>query len=374
MDPRSSAKARVGRVLKGKWRLEQLIGVGGTAAVYLAVHRNGNRVAVKMLHPELSLNEDLHARFVKEGYVANAVEHPSVVRVLDDDVTEDGAVFLVMELLEGEGLEVVWRRKGRRLPPVEVASIGDAVLDVLAAAHAKGIVHRDIKPQNLFLTHAGVIKMLDFGIARLLDAPGAGPGITVTGALLGTPGFMSPEQARGRSALVDSQSDLWSVGATLFALATGRLVHEAETANERLLAAMISPAPPVRSITADVPPGLATVIDRALAFEKSGRWPDARSMQRALRDAMTTELAAQPATGVGPTHLPTMPELDPATPEIGKGRILAPVAPRPSSAPGPTVAAAVATPTLQGMPAAAPLPPTSLPPTRRIPASRPRSR
>jgi serine/threonine-protein kinase len=369
VDPKSTAKARVGRVLKGKWRLEELIGVGGTAAVYSAAHRNGNRVAVKMLHPELSLNAELHARFVKEGYVANAVDHPAVVRVLDDDVAEDGAVFLVMELLEGESLEVIWRRKGRRMPHAEVAAIGDAVLDVLAAAHGKGIVHRDVKPQNLFVTRAGAVKMLDFGIARLLEAPQAGAMVTVTGALLGTPGFMAPEQARGRSALVDSQSDLWSVGATLFALSTGRLVHEAETANERLLAAMTSPAPPIRSVRHDVPQRLAAAIDRALAFEKAGRWPDARSMQNALREAMVTELGVPAPIGVGPAPMPTLTELDPTT---AKRITHAPSSMAPPTPTGdPTaLAAAQAHPTSLGLGAA---PSMVLPPTAQLAATPPPS-
>jgi eukaryotic-like serine/threonine-protein kinase len=169
------ARARVGQVLKDKWRLDELLGVGGMASVYAATHRNASRVAVKMLHVELSLDPSIRARFQREGYLANTVGHPGAVRVLDDDVADDGSVFLVMELLEGETVLARWIRKGRTLPAEEVVSVTDQLLDVLAAAHARGTVHRDIKPENIFLTRDGLVKVLDFGIARVQElASGSG--------------------------------------------------------------------------------------------------------------------------------------------------------------------------------------------------------
>ncbi|HEY2514825.1 MAG TPA: protein kinase, partial [Polyangiaceae bacterium] len=144
------ALARVGTVVREKWRLDRLLGVGGMAAVFAAMHRNGNRVAIKMLHRDLADVGELRTRFLREGYLANAVEHPGAVSVLDDDATADGTVFLVMELLEGETLERRWERNGRQLPVLEVLSAVDGLLDVLAAAHAKGLVHRDVKPENVF--------------------------------------------------------------------------------------------------------------------------------------------------------------------------------------------------------------------------------
>ncbi|HEX4515419.1 MAG TPA: serine/threonine-protein kinase, partial [Polyangiaceae bacterium] len=163
----AAARRRVGTVLEGKYALEALLGYGGMAAVYRATHRNGHRVAVKILHPELSISEDVRARFLREGYVANKVDHAGAVRVIDDDVAEDGSVFLVMELLEGSTLEHRWQMAGRRLGVDEVVAWTVKLLDVLAAAHARGIVHRDIKPENLFVTERGELKVLDFGIARL---------------------------------------------------------------------------------------------------------------------------------------------------------------------------------------------------------------
>ena len=192
-------------------------------------------------------------------------------------------MFLVMELLEGEALDARLKRKGWRLPAAEVLGIGFTVLDVLAAAHAKGVVHRDIKPDNIFVTRSAEIKVLDFGIARTLDTP-AGMGRTRNGALFGTLGFMAPEQALGRTAEIDHRTDLWSLGATMFTLLTGRLVHEAPTANEQLVFAATRPAPPLASVMPELDPGLAQLIDRALAFSPADRWPSAADMQLALQE------------------------------------------------------------------------------------------
>ena len=273
------ARLRVGTTVKGKYRIDGVLGVGGTAAVYAATHRNRNRVAVKVLHRELALDAALRARFVREGYVANTVEHRGTVRVLDDDVNDDGSVFLVMELLEGETIGARWERCGRVLGAKEVATITRDLLDVLAAAHAKGIVHRDLKPENLFLTSDGTLKVLDFGIARLREAS---PSATRTGFVMGTPAFMPPEQALGRAREVDVLSDIWAAGATAFALLSGRYVHEGETSEEVLIFAATKPAPRVAVIAPSVPPELAEIVDRALAFEKRDRWPSARAMQQAL--------------------------------------------------------------------------------------------
>jgi serine/threonine-protein kinase len=188
------AATRVGAVLRGKWKLERIIGVGGMATVYAATHRNQSRVAIKVLHPEVSLDADVTARFLREGYVANVIDHFGTVKVLDDDVTEDGAPFLVMELLEGETVDARWERKLQRLPISEVLAIGDQILDVLAAAHDKGVVHRDLKPENLFLTRNGELRVLDFGIARLREVSSETSTQTRAEALLGTPAFMAPER------------------------------------------------------------------------------------------------------------------------------------------------------------------------------------
>jgi serine/threonine-protein kinase len=280
---RQVSQERLGSVLDGKWRLDELLGVGGMAAVYAATHRNGHRVAVKILHAHCAANENICSRFQREGYVANLIEHAGAVRVLDDDRSDDGTVYLVMELLEGETLHARLNRDGR-FSAAEAATLVHRVLDVLAAAHAKGIVHRDIKLDNLFLTKSGDLKVLDFGIARLAEsATGEGDPIrTDVGAMLGTPAFMAPEQALARSDLIDAQTDLWAVGATLFRLLTGRSVHEAPTVNEQLVKAATEHAPPLLSVLETAPANLACIVDRALAFRKAERWASAKDMRDAL--------------------------------------------------------------------------------------------
>jgi len=277
------ASGRIGNLIKEKWRIETKLGEGATASVYLATHRNGMRVAIKMLHPELSRNKEIRSRFLREGYVANAVGHPGVVRILDDDSTEDGQVFLVMELLDGESLEARAARGGGRLPLEEVLWMTDTLLDVLAAAHAQGIVHRDIKPENLFVTRDGALKVLDFGLARVkLDSTRE---TTRTGLILGTPDFMSPEQASGNNASVDARADVWAVGACAFTLISGARLHAATSLHEHLVMITTSAPRPLARVAPHVPAPICAVVDRALALDKDRRWNDARSMQSALRAA-----------------------------------------------------------------------------------------
>jgi eukaryotic-like serine/threonine-protein kinase len=313
------ALGRVGTLLRDKWRLDEVLGVGGMATVYAATHRNKKRVAIKMLHTELSIDENIKSRFLREGYVANTVGHPGAVTVLDDDIAEDGSAFLVMELLEGETLEMRTERKGK-VPPGEVLALTDQLLDVLATAHEKGIVHRDIKPENLFFTIEGRLKVLDFGIAQLRDQTTVN--VTGTGSFMGTPMFMSPEHARGRWKEVDAQSDIWAVGATMFMMLSGRGVHVAETVNDQLILAATAHAPSIATVVGGLPDSVVNLIDRALAFDKADRWPTARSMQSVLRQAAADLSAARsepreagdgPPTSSGPgisfRTAPLSPEL-----------------------------------------------------------------
>jgi serine/threonine-protein kinase len=286
-DPQTArARHRLGMVLQEKWTLDALLGVGGMAAVYAATHRNGKRVAVKMLHSEVSHDEEVKKRFLQEGYAANTIHHDGAVSVLDDDVAPDGSAFLVMELLEGETVEQRWERFVQRLPVREVLAIADQLLDVLAAAHAKSVVHRDIKPENLFLTKNGTLKVLDFGIARVFEVQARATS-TRAGMVMGTPAFMAPEQARARWDEVDGRTDLWAVGATMFTLLSGRHVHTGATsANEQLILSATTPAPSIASVVTGLPPAVVVLIDRALAFDRERRWPDASTMQQAVRAAL----------------------------------------------------------------------------------------
>ncbi len=210
------------------------------------------------------------------------------MRVQDDGVTEDGAAFLVMELLEGETLEDRRDRLGGRLPAAEVLAFAEQLLQVLEAAHARGVVHRDLKPDNLFLTMEGELKVLDFGIAHLRQADHADSGGTSVGTFMGTPSFMPPEQARARWDLVDARSDLWAVGAVMFTLLSGHLVHEAETISEQLVLAVQTPAPRLRSLVEDVLEYVGAIVDKALSYEKEHRFQNAREMAVAVRQAAPT--------------------------------------------------------------------------------------
>jgi len=168
------AKQKIGAVVRDKYTIDGVLGVGGMAVVYKATHRNQAEFALKMLHPELSLHSDVRARFLREGYAANSVKHPGAVLVVDDDVAEDGAAFLVMELLRGRTAEQLASDWGGRLPLDMTLAVAEQLLEVLAAAHEKGIVHRDVKPANLFVTRDGTLKVLDFGIARVRRPGGRG--------------------------------------------------------------------------------------------------------------------------------------------------------------------------------------------------------
>ena len=287
------AEQRVGSTLCGKYRIDRVLGVGGMAVVYVATHRMQKQFALKMLHPELSLRSDIRQRFLREGIAANTVGHPGAVSVIDNDTTEDGAAFLVMELLDGAEVEALWEGFARRMPVPYVLAIAYQLLDVLAAAHANSIVHRDIKPQNLFVTHEGQLKVLDFGIARVRYAAASSSGganVTDTGMMLGTPAFMAPEQAMAKSSEIDDRTDLWAVGATMFTLLCGQYVHEGENGVQVAIKAATTPARSLKSVWPEVPEPLAELVDRALAFNKEDRWRGAAEMREAVSAAQSAVL------------------------------------------------------------------------------------
>ena len=280
---RGAPTLSIGRVLGGRWTIVRQIGVGGTASVYEAVHSDGRHVAIKVLHAELVGNRVARKRFESEGYATNRVRHPNAVTILDEGVDADGTVFLVTELLDGYPMSTPVR-EGRVLPTVVVAMLASSVLDVLAAAHEHGVVHRDVKPGNIFVTRDGRVKLLDFGVARVGERMGVSV-ITQAGSAVGTPEFMAPEQAAGRSDEIDALTDIWAVGATMFQLLTRRLVHEGTSGRAAVIVAATRAAPPLRSIAPNVPEALAQVVDRALSFKRAARWPNARAMRKALLEA-----------------------------------------------------------------------------------------
>jgi hypothetical protein len=283
MSEAEGPEKRIGTVIKGKWTLDALLGVGGMASVYGASHRNGQRAALKVLHADFARDKVICERFLREGYVSNKIGHPATVAVLDDDRTEDDSPFLVMELLEGHTVRELWKQFGRRMPIPQALQICDDILDCLVACHAMQVIHRDLKPANIFVTHAGVTKVLDFGVAQMRSATAER---TATGTALGTPAYMSPEQAMGLVDQLDGRADLFSVGAMIHALVTGQRINNGRTENEALIMAATTPVPSVARIAPDLPIELIGLIDKSLAWDRRNRHSDAREMQGAVRDVL----------------------------------------------------------------------------------------
>ncbi len=307
--PDDGPERRVGTLIKGKWTVESLLGVGGMASVYAASHRNGQRAALKVLHNDFARDKTICERFLREGYVSNKIGHPACVAVLDDDRTDDDAPFLVMELLEGGTVRDLWKKSGRRLGIPQSLQISDDVLDCLVACHAIGVIHRDLKPANIFVTNAGVTKVLDFGVAQMRSATSER---TATGTALGTPAYMSPEQAMGLVDQLDGRADLFSVGAMIHALTTGHRINNGRTENEALVMAATTPVPSVARIAPDLPVELISLIDKSLAWDRRNRFADARQMQEAVRHLHQVLTGAAPAGEVPgratQVEIPLMPD------------------------------------------------------------------
>lgn len=289
----ADAQLRIGASLAGKWRLEAVLGIGGTATVYEATHLNGRRVAIKMLHRHLSGDPRLVARFLREAHVVNSVEHPALVAIFDDGVDEAGRPFLVLELLRGRSLEQARIDAGGALPLETVHPLGLVLLQVLEVAHASGVIHRDIKPANLFVDERSGLRVLDFGLARAFEASGEGSS-NETDAPIGTAGFMAPEQASGRWDLVDGRTDLWSVGATLLRLLTGQFVHDAKTSQELIARVATQPVRPTRERVVTLEPAVADVLDRALSFARPERFASALEMATAWKEVAPASLPQAP--------------------------------------------------------------------------------
>jgi serine/threonine-protein kinase len=276
----------------GPWAVERVLGVGGMASVFYCRRADGCVAAVKVLHPDLASIEEVRKRFLREGPIGNALAAVAPLceglpQVLEAGAADDGAVYIAMEMLEGETVFDRMIRHGT-LPAGQVIALAERVLEVLAVAHAHGIVHRDLKPENLHLGNDGRVRVLDFGLARVLDPLlGDVAGVpemtaTNTGVSIGTDDYMAPEQALGLIKEIDGRTDLFGLGATMFRLLAGRTIHGDLEDARLLIAAATEQAPPLAQHAPSAPPALCAVVDRALAFDKQARYPDAKTMRADL--------------------------------------------------------------------------------------------
>ncbi len=282
--PLTTGPALVGRVVGDRYRILGLIGEGGMGAVYEAEHLAvGRRVALKRLHPELATDVHAVSRFQREARAAGASGHEHVVDFLDLGFADDGAPYLVMELLAGESLATRLERV-RQLAPQHAAAIAGQVLSALEAVHALDVIHRDLKPDNIFLTRrhgrSNYVKVLDFGVSKM-SVEGKDPKLTRTGAMVGTPHYMSPEQARGVRAL-DHRVDLYAVGVILYESLAGQLPFRADNYHALLQSILARDPLPLDRLVPKLDPRLVALVERALAKNPDDRFQSARAMWEAL--------------------------------------------------------------------------------------------
>lgn len=284
--------AAIGSVLGGRYRLIELVGQGGMATIYQARDNQLERdVAVKVLRPEYGRDPEFLARFRQEAQSAASLNHPNVVAVYDYGTDEAGP-YIVMELVDGEDLATIIRRSGA-LPSRQAAALTAAIARAIAAAHAEGIVHRDVKPGNVLVTRDGRIKVTDFGIARAV----AEAQVTLPGTTLGSVHYFSPEQARGEP--TTAASDIYSLGIVLFELLTGRRPWEGDSAASIAMARLTGPTPSPSSIQSGIPPALDAIDREALARDPAERFETAAAMAAALDAFLASDRAAGAAAGVG---------------------------------------------------------------------------
>ncbi len=293
-DP-SDPSRLVGAVLSGQWRLLRLLGQGGMGAVYAAEGLQGQGArAVKLLHPEFRNETSIIERFFAEGQTSVRLTHPGIVRVDGASTAEDGTPYLVMELLEGKALDH-FTEPGKALPLAQVSFLLDRLLDTLQYAHQAGVVHRDLKPENLFIVPqpggGSLVKIVDFGIAKVMDAAGGMGSKTRTGMMLGTPGYMSPEQMRNAK-LSDPRSDLWSVGVMAFEMVSGVDPFPAADPFAKLMRVLSNDPPALRTVRPELAP-LEPFFARALTRDPNGRYQSAAEMAAAWRAAVASMQAMQ---------------------------------------------------------------------------------
>ena len=319
----------VGKALDGQYQIEAMLGKGGMGAVYRARHiLLGDRVAIKVLPPEMRSNTEWLRRFQREGQAARRFRHPNAVTVYDLRTSGDGTIYLVMEYVEGNTLDAELRKRGR-FSPGEAVAVLRPIMSVLNAAHAMGVVHRDLKPENIMIGKPStggepVVKLLDLGIAKLREVAGAektgNTNLTIAGQMLGTPYYMSPEQwgelPDDNNSEIDGRADIYSLGCVLYEIiAAGRPFNGVTLAELRRQHVSVTP-PPLHEAARDVPESFSRVISRAIAKDRSQRQETAGELEQEL-------IAALSAEGISPApSLSSMPSE--SAPGISPGVVTSP--------------------------------------------------
>ncbi len=321
---------RVGTVLDGKYELTSLLGEGGMGAVFEATHTLiGRQLAVKFLHPQFATSDEVIERFHREAQAAARIGHENIIDVTDMGMAEDGAPYIVMEFLEGTDVRGLIEESGA-LPVKRAAHIMVQALSALQAAHEAGIIHRDLKPDNIFLTqkrtNPDYVKLLDFGISkfRALETDEV-KGLTQTGTVLGTPHYMSPEQARGDQD-ISARSDIYAMGVILYQMLTGQLPFDAANYNALLIKILTEDPPPPEDLAPELPEDVVAVVKRAMARDPAERFEDAAEFRRHLlpfapgMSDLGTELSAASRTEIRKALYSTATPFEMSQSGIGRSR------------------------------------------------------
>jgi serine/threonine-protein kinase len=287
-----------GELIQSRYRLQRLLGSGASGSVWAARNELIDRdVALKVMRPEVAEDAVALQRFFNEAKASGRVRSPSIVEILDLGQAEDGSPFLVFELLEGEGIDERLRREGT-VPPETLLELLSGVARALELAHAQGIIHRDLKPANIYLTRGvngqPIAKILDFGISKIFDT-GHNFTLTRTGTVVGSPAYMSPEQAAGRED-IDGRADIWSLGVVMYEALTGTLPHQAANYNQLMVRILTQDCDPVQTRKPDLPPSVCAIVDACLKRERDERTSNAgvlaNQMEAALREMRAVRFRA----------------------------------------------------------------------------------
>ena len=271
----------------GNYRITAKLGEGGMGAVYLAEHPViGRKAALKVIHPQHARNHDVVARFVNEASAISRIGHQHIVEVTDFGRTDGGDFYFIMEYLEGQALSELIALQAP-FAPARALAIAAQIADALVASHAHGVIHRDLKPDNVFVVpreeDANFVKVLDFGLAKLTNDNAAAPHETRAGVVMGTPYYMSPEQCEGSREL-DDRADVYSLGVVLFEMLTGHLPFGGDGYAEVLMKQLTMRAPAARSLVPELPEELDVLLARALAKQPDERFPTMEAFREALRE------------------------------------------------------------------------------------------